>query len=160
MTEAEINTEHHNAIVDDALEEVDNQIDKWGVQHHPDGTGTEVDRRLAETAKSLCDTAAKHGSVTWKDIMLEEVREAFAESDKALLRAELVQVIAVGISWIADIDGRPKEGEPGSREAHDRVYASTTGVANFHIDDAGVAYISEEALNDILLRAGFEELLP
>lgn len=39
-------------------------------------------------------------------MLLEEVAEAFAESDDARLRAELVQVAAVAQAWIESIDRR------------------------------------------------------
>jgi hypothetical protein len=40
-------------------------------------------------------------------VLNEEVAEAFAESDPAKLRAELLQVAAVCAAWIYDIDTRP-----------------------------------------------------
>jgi len=38
--------------------------------------------------------------------MAEEVAEAFAETDAALLRTELIQVAAVIAAWVSDIDRR------------------------------------------------------
>jgi hypothetical protein len=92
-------------------EEVDDerarQIAKFGDQHHPDGTGGEQFARDADLARSTCQTAARDGRVDWHLILDEEVREAYAESDSVRLRTELLQVIAVGFAWIADIDSRP-----------------------------------------------------
>lgn len=79
---------------------------KWGEQNHPDGTGSESDQRRADVAKALCQSSAKFGTVTWKEILDEEVREAFAESDPVLLRAELIQVAAVAAQWVEAIDRR------------------------------------------------------
>lgn len=154
--EQEILDEHHNAIVNGALDEVQNQIDKWGVQHHPDGTGSESDKRLADVAKALTDNAAKHGGLTWKLILDEEVKEAFAESNAVSLRAELEQVAAVAISWIRDLDNRPKEGAP--REPHYRTYGRAGGVSEVYIAADGTANLTEELLHDLMIRAGFEEL--
>lgn len=82
------------------------QVAKWGPQSHPDGTGYPGSVENANRAKLLTDTAAREGELTWGLIFLEEVAEAMAESAPALLRAELVQALAVGAAWIADIDSR------------------------------------------------------
>jgi hypothetical protein len=44
--------------------------------------------------------------LTWRDILLEEVYEAFAETDSDRLREELIQVAAVALSWVDAIDRR------------------------------------------------------
>lgn len=92
---------------------------KWGEQNHPNGTGGEwtgalvpflwkEDRaaHIAQLAKAQCDRKAEHGKLTWADIALEEIAEAFAEKDEALLRAELLQSAAVLVAWIGAIDRR------------------------------------------------------
>lgn len=79
---------------------------KWGQQNHPDGTGSASDARYAQSAKALCDLYAARGTATWKMILDEEVREAFAESDPAKLREELIQVAAVAAAWAESIDRR------------------------------------------------------
>lgn len=92
---------------------------KWGEQNHPDGTGDDelllrgrslaapvTMGTLAYVARATTDAAAKTGTVTWADILLEEVGEAFAESNPAKLRAELVQVAAVAAQWVEAIDRR------------------------------------------------------
>jgi hypothetical protein len=58
----------------------------------------------ANAARAVTDRHAAEGKVTWKDILLEEVWEALAEVDYLKQRAELIQVIAVGVSWIEDSD--------------------------------------------------------
>ncbi|TIH26025.1 NUDIX hydrolase, partial [Subtercola vilae] len=45
----------------------------------------------------------------WQDILLEEVFEAFAESDTSKLRTELIQVAAVAQQWVEAIDRRTPE---------------------------------------------------
>lgn len=83
------------------------QLDKWGVQSHPDGTTDDVyNRATSDTSRTLCDLAAKKGTVTWRHILTEEVDEAYAESDPAKLRKELIQVAAVALAWVEDIDRR------------------------------------------------------
>ncbi|MEV5942716.1 hypothetical protein [Streptomyces sp. NPDC051994] len=82
------------------------QLAKWGEQQHSNGTGGALDRRAVSSARAACEYAADRGVVTWRDILGEEVAEAFAESDPAALRAELVQVAAVCAAWISDLDQR------------------------------------------------------
>jgi hypothetical protein len=95
------------AVLADVGAERRRQLDKWGVQHRPDGTGGNLTARAA-TAKSACRFAEKHtaGGASWHLVLAEEVAEAFAETDPAQLRAELVQVAAVAAAWIEDIDHR------------------------------------------------------
>lgn len=84
---------------------------KWGEQHHPSGTGPKY-KPEADRARAVCDAAAKAGNVTWQHILHEEVLEAFAEDDPERLRRELVQVAAVALNWIEDLDSRT-DGGPG-----------------------------------------------
>jgi protein involved in temperature-dependent protein secretion len=82
------------------------QLAKFGEQHHPDGTGGSGALYVADRYRTVVDRALEAGNATWRDIALEEVYEALAESDPARLRAELVQVAAVCAAWIADLDSR------------------------------------------------------
>jgi hypothetical protein len=85
---------------------------KWGEQNHPDGRlGTDHDVRRAGAAKFVCQQAAALGKaglggVTWREILDEEVAEAFAEIDPVKLRAELIQVAAVAVAWAQALDRR------------------------------------------------------
>jgi hypothetical protein len=79
---------------------------RWGEQNHPDGTGGEREIHRALAAKADCDAAFRHGGGTWRYILAEEVAEAFAESDPAALRAELLQIAAVAAAWVEAIDRR------------------------------------------------------
>lgn len=86
------------------------QVAKWGddlTNDHPDGTGLFSDRQYAREAQEFTDWLAQvPGRVTWRAILHEEVREAFAESDPDKLRAELLQVAAVAVKWVESIDRR------------------------------------------------------
>jgi len=86
--------------------ERDRQDSKWGEQNHPDGTGQKCDESNASNRRIECDRAAADGTVTFRHILAEEVAEAFAETDAARLRAELVQVAAVAVMWIEALDRR------------------------------------------------------
>jgi hypothetical protein len=78
---------------------------KFPEQHLPDGT-KRFYIALADNAKMMTDRNAANGTLTWSNVLTEEVMEAFAEHDEAKLRAELIQVAAVAIRWIEDIDRR------------------------------------------------------
>lgn len=82
------------------------QLRKWGVQHHPDGTGSGYDKHFAHATRNACNVAARDGSLTWRHILAEEVYEAFAESEYEPLRNELIQVAAVALAWVEDLDSR------------------------------------------------------
>lgn len=121
------------SVLDEVAAERARQTAKWGVQRHPDGTGqyplvnVQVAElrlgselfaplsvlgnlgaaRLALAAKCATDDRARAGRVDWRDILLEEVFEALAESDPEKLRTELIQVAAVATQWVEAIDDRP-----------------------------------------------------
>lgn len=105
---------HTAGVLAEVAAERARQDAKWGEQNHPDGTGRNVPwsvgvgrmSDLAERAKAVTDTGLRHGTVTWQDITLEEVLEAFAESDPARLRTELIQLAAVATQWAEAIDRR------------------------------------------------------
>lgn len=78
---------------------------KWGEQNHLDGTGRPGDEYLAWWARTVCQ-ANDPAKDNWRDILQEEVSEAFAETDPEALRAELVQIAAVAAAWIEALDRR------------------------------------------------------
>ncbi|NUP16602.1 MAG: hypothetical protein HOZ81_10935 [Streptomyces sp.] len=102
------------AIAEEIDTERQAQLAKFGEQHHPDGTGPRTASwgslvhadDAASEARNRCQRAAERGDLTWRHVLNEEVAEAFAESDPAKLRAELIQIAAVCAAWITDIDSR------------------------------------------------------
>lgn len=109
-------------VLGDLVIERRQQTAKHGDQTHlPDGTGPDVwlappatgERltfgHLAKVLRTQTDQrsqTAGDGTVTFADILLEETFEALAETDPALLRAELVQAGAVIVQWVEAIDQR------------------------------------------------------
>lgn len=93
-------------ILGDIASERDKQDAKWGPQSHQDGTGDPAMKAIADYAKKRCDQLFSEGKGTWGAILEEETREAFAESSPDLLRKELIQVAAVCVAWIEDLDRR------------------------------------------------------
>jgi len=95
------------SVLGEVADERVRQHHKWQEQDHPNGTD-DRDQNVhnANTAKWLTDAHAKAGTLTWRDILDEEVQEAFAEHDPPRLRAELIQVAAVASAWVEAIDRR------------------------------------------------------
>jgi len=107
------------AITTEVIDECLRQVDKWGIQNHPSLDCTLRNReggctplRMAQQyevpsetrARQLLDNAARKGELTWAHILMEEVAEAIGTENIEDLRAELIQAIAVGVSWVASID--------------------------------------------------------
>lgn len=81
--------------------------------------GTDTSHRYwARQEQSRTDAAAKAGTLTWFQILIEEVAEVRAEVDWPKLREELVQVAAVAESWIEDGD-KKHAAETEFREAQE-----------------------------------------
>lgn len=98
------------AVLADIRLERRRQLAKWGEQHHPNGTGIgPYWSERAEVEQQMNATRVERGTLTWLDILAEEVYEAFAEYDYEKLRAELIQVAAVATAWAEDLDGRPTD---------------------------------------------------
>ncbi|MBK7823587.1 MAG: hypothetical protein IPJ61_21610 [Tessaracoccus sp.] len=99
-------------VLREVMDERVRQHDKWGEQNHKDGTGPLLvwaDRAAGAAVhafRNRCEYRFRMGNGTWSDIALEEIAEALAEEDPALLRAELIQVAAVAVAWVEAIDRR------------------------------------------------------
>jgi hypothetical protein len=93
-------------------DERERQDAKFGPQNHPDGTGAAGSEQMANMARNTCQDAARQGRTTWDLILMEEVREALAETDPAKLRAELIQVATVCQNWAEAIDRRAVLAQP------------------------------------------------
>ncbi|WP_258376555.1 helix-turn-helix domain-containing protein [Curtobacterium sp. MCBD17_028] len=107
--------EPERAIAAEVREERRRQDAKWGEQNHPDGTGagrypdvmiSKSWGGLRDLFRDLTDAHAADDTVTFLDILAEEVLEAFAEDDPVKLRTELIQVAAVAQQWVSAIDRR------------------------------------------------------
>lgn len=97
-------------VLDHIARERERQIEKWGEQHHADGTGSRGYEVAAHQYKRSNDLIAAGDMIgspeRWDFILLEEVYEALSETDRLKLRTELVQVAAVATAWIEDLDSR------------------------------------------------------
>lgn len=111
--------------VEDILTEVGHerasQYETWGAQTHASSYCAAYRlcyRGEAQRWREINDARIKEGRLTWDGILLEEVFEALAEGDDALRRAELIQVAAVAVAEIEEIDRRNAkvdgDGEPAA----------------------------------------------
>lgn len=133
MTQAEDVGNRLANIVAELVAERGRQDAKFGPQDHANGTARPGDVAAAVLARRRCK-ANGPGQDTWRDILEEEVREAFAEANPHNLRDELVQIAAVAVAWVAAIDRTV----PGSMRycgwpgCHDRYAASDGAVGWWH----------------------------
>lgn len=103
-------------VLDEIAAERGKQDAKWGEQNHPDGTGRNLAPHLRDSARNAREQAAAEGRLTWTHVLREEFAEAYAETDPAKLRAELVQVAAVAVAWIQAIDRRTAPSAGGGEQ--------------------------------------------
>jgi hypothetical protein len=92
-------------IAEDVDAECGKQRARFGDPSYPNGTGRPGDREEADRLRAFCKANTPEED-NWRDILAEEVAEAFAETDTVRLRAELIQVMAVAAKWVAKIDRR------------------------------------------------------
>lgn len=116
------NNQIHNFVLADISEEREEQDRKWGADreiadvpaHTLDFFGNEFDATLTvgipseRQAKRNCQSAFKQGNGTWAHIVVEELAEAVEAKTPADRRKELVQLAAVVVAWIENIDRRAK----------------------------------------------------
>lgn len=95
-------------IMTEIVAEADRAVDKHGPQLMlPDFSVNGHQIISADRARTTTDVAHERDTLSWGDVLLEEVAEAFEEtSDVDALRTELVQCAAVVLRWIISIDVR------------------------------------------------------
>lgn len=102
-----------NGVLGEVYEERRRQLQKWGVQDHPMGTGAEVmlwNYEVQDLLKFVTDFNDENDNPFWGTILLEEVLEALAEPEESPnLRRELLQVAAVAVAAVEDLDRRNHE---------------------------------------------------
>lgn len=93
-------------------QEIRRQDEKWGPDRtHPDlhidsglddGSWFHIWKDSSEY-KRTTENRAKDGTISWADILVEEVAEALDEPDPQKRIDELVQVAAVALQWVNDL---------------------------------------------------------
>lgn len=95
-------------VLADVGEERERQDAKFPGQVLPNGTGGSWSQAMYEMplviARQINDNHSETGEATWESVLAEEFFEAMLEADPAKLRAELVQVAAVAVRWVENID--------------------------------------------------------
>lgn len=84
-------------------------VDSSGTLHADTCPATYGAQALEEMVRTRYDRKVQRDGVdalTWVDILLEEMTEAFCEDDPAKLYSELADVVAVGVSWMEKIRQR------------------------------------------------------
>jgi hypothetical protein len=74
------------------------QVEVWGVQRHPFGTGGPEIRSLSDRVRRRVQRAEALGTEDWFGILLEEVLEFGAETDMSKMFDEAKQVAAVAVA--------------------------------------------------------------
>lgn len=101
----------------DSLAERERQLAKWGDQSHacvpwelPNRGYDErmIAQQLERAAKADCDREFKAGRGTWWHIANEELAEVLAAPPEKR-REELVQLTAVCLAWLEDIDNKRQD---------------------------------------------------
>lgn len=77
-----------------------------GTSQIPDGTGGGGRKTWETIARISYERAKREGRLTHAHVFDEETAEVLAETDPVKLRTELVQVAAVAVKWIEEIDRR------------------------------------------------------
>lgn len=75
----------------------------------PDGTGGAGRKTYETIARNACDRAYREGRLTHAHVFEEETSEVLAAEDPTSLRKELVQVGAMIVKWVRDIDRKSGE---------------------------------------------------
>lgn len=100
----------HQGIVDEVFAERERQHDQWGVQDIPLGTSSHKWKIHENYFRAECQRKTADGTVTFLDVLMEEVMEFAAEEDPDKVRDELIQVIAVGFQVVEAIDRKKAAG--------------------------------------------------
>lgn len=95
-------------VLDDIATERRAQHEQWGDQVLPMGTGPGY-ADYACHYREVVTFRAEDGTLTYRDILLEEIFEALAEEDPMKLKDELIQVAAVAVKMVELINRGLKE---------------------------------------------------
>jgi hypothetical protein len=97
-------------IFTEILKERINQNKQWGEQNHPMlyEEHLKTTRESMMDAQRVCALNASIKKLSWYDVLMEEVLEAFAETEPEKQRQEMIQVAAVAVAIIESLDRKIK----------------------------------------------------
>ena len=103
-----------SSVLEDVADERSRQFARYGTNEDLEhGTGTPWLFPVSQLPASAVEASFRAeyedvettvGRPNWMRLVREEVAEAFAETDPARLREELIQVAALCVSWVEKID--------------------------------------------------------
>lgn len=94
-------------LAEEIFAELDRAISLWPDSVKlPDGTGGGGRKTWEAIAKASCDRAHREGRLTHTHVFDEETAEVMAAETPEELRQELVQVGAMVVKWLLDLDSR------------------------------------------------------
>ena len=112
-----------DGVLSEVRQERTRQEHLWGQQDLPTGTGPLTrpllplspakGKDVEDAFRRRTDWATNHGSLTYADVLLEEVFEAMAEVKPSRIREELIQVAASAVKFIESIDRQTAAGALG-----------------------------------------------
>lgn len=102
-------------------------------------------------AKVRCDGATEQNRLTWAHIAVEELAEVIEAPTREDMREELIQLIAVLVSWVKCIDGRVPWTDDFPDKICKKCWANSTPAAHWgcdhHNDPDCNWHISKDAVN-------------
>lgn len=99
-------------VINDIIKERTRQDERWGIQHHSDESSDyfawQSFPKTSDGMRWLNDKRVDTCQLAWDGILYEELVEAFEELgiSQVNLRKELIEVAAVCVAWVQDIDSR------------------------------------------------------
>lgn len=91
-------------IFDEIYRERESQVEQWGDQPLPLGFGGHQYRVLSDQYRRERDEASASGELTHRHILLDKFFDAVSEYRPQQARDELIQLAAVAVKVIQDID--------------------------------------------------------
>lgn len=116
-----IKTKKIQSIFGEILEERHRQDEKWGTQNLPclnetilkNGTSSQMTKfygiKTEFGAKQMCDKATENKCLTFAHIAIEEMAEILSEFDTENRRTEIIQLAAVLVQWVENIDKKQEK---------------------------------------------------
>lgn len=116
-------------VVADVLLERSEMLDRWGDPTYPSVVeiSPSGDRELGEIqtgvyglppareARAATEASRGAGTLTWGRIATQSLADAVAATDEVDRRAQIVQLAAVALAWVEDLDRRRRAQAPAAR---------------------------------------------
>ena len=92
-------------LIERMIEEHEHARAKHGPQMYPNGTGEDSSMWvILDQVRTLVSLKTDLKTVTWFEVLFEEVLEVAAERDPEKMKKELLQVASVALAWATKLD--------------------------------------------------------